>query len=55
MDIAYCTCKSCPCKDCRRHPSRCPVGVPVTMADMDEKDDRDGSCLYYWPTKAQEE
>ena len=51
MDIAYCTNKSCPCKDCRRHITRCPMGVPVTMADMDEKDERTGTCLYYWPSQ----
>ena len=49
MDIAYCTCKDCTATDCRRHPNRCPVGVLVTLADMDEKDENTGSCPYYWP------
>ena len=49
MDIAYCTNKGCTVTDCRRHPTHCPLGVPVTMADMDETDENTGSCLYYWP------
>lgn len=52
MDIAYCTSKSCTVTDCRRHPIHAPVGVPVTIADMDEKDENTGGCLYYWPSRA---
>jgi hypothetical protein len=53
MDIAYCTNKDCPLKDCRRHFDNCPRWVPVTMADMGDVDGE--PCCYYWPTQERKE
>lgn len=53
MDIAYCTNKGCPLKDCRRHLDNCPLWVPVTMADMGDEDGE--PCAYYWPSQESEE
>jgi hypothetical protein len=53
VDIAYCTNKGCPLKDCRRHLDRCPLLVPVTMADMGPAAGE--PCEYYWPSQEPEE
>ena len=47
-DYSFCSDKDCPYKDCMRHESRMPVGVPVSVSDLGYyRDKEDGLCDYY--------
>lgn len=47
-DYSFCSDKGCPYKDCMRHGSRMPVGVPVSVSGLGYyRDKEEGLCDYY--------
>lgn len=46
-DYTFCTDKSCRWKSCLRHPSKIPVGVPVSVSDLGSHRNETGICDYY--------
>ena len=51
-DITFCSNEECLRTDCKRHPSRVPVGIPVSMFIGMQSDGKD--CRYYWPEGGKE-
>lgn len=45
-DITFCCDKSCPYVDCRRHHSKIPKGIPVSI--LMESPKKDDKCDLYW-------
>lgn len=45
-DITFCCDKDCPRTDCRRHHSKIPKGIPVSI--LMESPKKDDKCDLYW-------
>lgn len=41
-DITFCVNKQCDKTDCKRHHSKMPIGVPITVSDLSGD-----NCLYW--------
>lgn len=46
-DYTFCVDKSCDKRDCERHWTKIPVGIPVSVSDLGRFRGMDGWCDYH--------